>query len=86
MLLEFSTPLDKMKIVDAVPVHDKFGFQESRLIVPGHPERSVLFHRIAKRGRGQMPQLATMRVDRPAVAMFKEWIETMEVPQQEPAK
>lgn len=80
ILLEFSTPLEKMKLVDVVPIHDKFGFPESRLIAPGHPERSVLLHRISKRGRGQMPQLATMRIDKPAVELFKEWIEKMEVP------
>lgn len=79
MQLEYSTPLDKMKLVDAIPVHDKFGLQEARLVAPGHPERSVLLHRIALRGRGQMPQLATSIVDRPAVLMLTEWIKQMPV-------
>lgn len=72
--LEFATDLDKMKLIDAMPVHDKFGLPEARLVVPGHPERSVLLHRVALRGRGQMPQLATSIVDEPAVAMLTEWI------------
>ncbi len=72
--LEFATALENMKLIDAIPLHDKFGLPEARLIAPGHPERSVLLHRVSKRGRGQMPQLATSLVDRPAVEMLTEWI------------
>ena len=74
MLLEYATELEKMKLIDAVPVHDKFGLPEARLVAPGHPERSVLLHRIKHRGRGQMPQLATTLVDQPAVDMITAWI------------
>lgn len=77
MQLEFSTLREKMKLIDEVPVHDKFGLQDARLIAPGHPERSVLLHRVSIRGRGQMPQLATSVVDRPAVQMLTEWIQQM---------
>lgn len=79
MLLEYSTPLTKMKIVNAIPVHDRFGLPEARLVAPGHPERSVLLHRVAMRGRGQMPQLATSVTDGPAVSMLTEWIKQMAV-------
>ena len=78
MQLEYATARDKMKLIDAVPVHDKFGLADARLVAPGHPERSVLLHRVALRGRGQMPQLATSRIDQPAVAMLTEWIKQME--------
>ena len=74
MHLEFSTELAKMKLIDAVPVHDKFGIPDARLVAPGHPERSVLLHRISNRGRGQMPQLATTRVDTEAVNLISAWI------------
>ena len=80
MQLEFATVLDKMKLIDVVPVHDKFGITDARLIAPGHPERSVLLNRMAKRGRGQMPQLATALVDEPAVKMITEWIEKLGTP------
>ncbi len=78
MQLEFVTARDQMKLIDVVPVHDKFGLADARLVAPGHPERSVLLHRIALRGRGQMPQLATSRIDQPAVEMLTEWIKQME--------
>lgn len=74
MQLEFATALSKMKLIDEVPQHDKFGLDDARLIAPGHPERSVLLHRVAMRGRGQMPQLATTLVDTQAVEMLTEWI------------
>lgn len=80
--LEFATSLDKMKIIDAVPTHDKFGLPDARIVAPGHPERSVLLHRVVLRGRGQMPQLATRMVDKAAVEMLTEWIKQMPVKQE----
>ena len=77
MQLEFVTALDKMKLIDAVPVHDKFGLAEARIVAPGDPERSVILRRMARRGRGQMPQLATFVVDQPAVDMMTAWIKGM---------
>ncbi len=78
MQLEATTARDKMKLFDEVPLHDKFSLPDARLVAPGHPERSVLLHRVALRGRGQMPQLATSRIDQPAVEMLTEWIRQME--------
>ena len=78
MQLEATTARDKMKLFDEVPLHDKFGLLDARLVSPGHPERSVLLHRVKLRGRGQMPQLATSRIDQPAVEMLTEWIKQME--------
>ena len=77
MQLEFTTARDKMKLFDQVPVHDRFGMADARLIAPGSPRRSVLLHRVSIRGRGQMPQLATSLVDQQAVDMLTEWIKSM---------
>lgn len=74
MQLDFGSSLEKMKVIGQVPHHDKFGLPDARLIAPGHPERSVLLHRMSIRGRGQMPQLATTVVDKPAIEMLTEWI------------
>jgi uncharacterized repeat protein (TIGR03806 family) len=79
MQLEFTSTRDKMKVVDVIPHHDRFGLADARLIAPGVPERSVLLHRVSMRGRGQMPQLATTQVDQAAVKMLTEWIRQMEV-------
>lgn len=84
MQLEFATSVEKMKIVNETPYHDKFGLADARLVAPGHPERSVLLHRMSIRGRGQMPQLATSVVDAPAVKMLTEWIRQMEAGKADP--
>jgi glucose/arabinose dehydrogenase len=75
--LEFTTKLDKRKLVDVKPQHDSFGLPGAKLIAPGNPEASVLLHRMACRGPGQMPPLATSLVDEPALEMLREWIQKM---------
>jgi putative heme-binding domain-containing protein len=44
------------------------------LVAPGSPQRSVLLHRLSRRGRGQMPPLASSLVDARAVSLFHDWI------------
>jgi uncharacterized repeat protein (TIGR03806 family) len=78
MELNWKTSTDKTRIVDVPPLHDKFGLSEPRLIAPGAPERSVLLHRLGKRGRGQMPPLASSIVDEQATRLLRQWIEQLE--------
>ncbi len=75
MELEFTTAREGMRVFDVKPLHHTFGLPDARLIAPGHPERSVLLHRISNRGDGHMPPLATNVVDREAVELVREWIE-----------
>lgn len=72
--LHYATAFDQTKLLDAEPLHHKFDLSDPRLVAPGHPERSVLLHRLLIRGPGQMPQLATSLVDEPAVELLREWI------------
>jgi putative heme-binding domain-containing protein len=44
------------------------------LIAPGDPDRSILYQRLLRRGRGQMPPVAITAVDERAVALFRDWI------------
>ena len=76
--LEFSKSLEDMKMLDLEPLHHRFDIPDARLVAPGDPARSVLLHRMATRGRGKMPQLATSLVDRQAVELIREWIRRME--------
>jgi mono/diheme cytochrome c family protein len=75
--LEFTTPADKTRIFDATPQHDTFGISNARIIARGDPARSVLLHRMSTRGPGQMPPLATTRVDEEALRMLREWVAAM---------
>ena len=74
MELEFTKTLAQMKIIDVKPVHDTFGIKDARIVAPGHPERSILLHRISHRGKGHMPPLATRVVDEVMVDAIREWI------------
>jgi hypothetical protein len=74
MDLEFTTPPDKMRVLDVRPQHHTFDLPDARLVAPGHPERSLLLHRMTHREAGHMPPLATSRVDREAVQVLHDWI------------
>ncbi|MGD9980918.1 MAG: SO2930 family diheme c-type cytochrome [Hyphomonadaceae bacterium] len=53
------------------------GFEFS--IEPGHPERSILLHRMRSTDPGvMMPELGRQLVDQRAVALIEEWIATMD--------
>jgi uncharacterized repeat protein (TIGR03806 family) len=77
MELEYTTKRDKMNVIGATPNHEKLGLENAKLIAPGDPDHSVLLQRISLRGTGQMPPLATSRVDEVAVKVIREWIEGM---------
>jgi len=67
-----------MKLISAHPRHATFGIPNALLIAPGAPERSILYQRISRRGRGQMPPLVTQKVDKAAARLFHEWISSIE--------
>ncbi len=75
--LEFTTKLDKMNLIDVRAQHDAFGLKDAKLIAPARPEGSVLLHRMSCRGPGQMPPLATSRVDQAAVNVLTEWVRSL---------
>ena len=77
IVLSFGAKPEKQNLINADPLHDRFGIADAKLVAPGSPERSILLQRIARRGRGQMPQLATSLVDERAVALFREWIQNL---------
>lgn len=77
MELEFHTAFDKMRLVDAKPVHNTFGLNDARLLAKGAPDRSVLLKRIGVRGKDQMPPLSTNRVDEAGVLLLREWAQSI---------
>jgi len=77
MELEFTTSLDKMRVIDTLPLHDTFGLREAKLVVRGDASRSVLVHRMGLRGTGQMPPLSTYQVDTEGTALLRAWINSL---------
>lgn len=70
-------PLDTMKAIGVTSLNITFDLPDPRLIAAGHPERSVLFARMSPLGPGRMRQFAAAIVDERAVAMIREWIESL---------
>ena len=77
MELGSATPRDDMKLLAARPQHDTFGISDAMLVAPGEPDRSVLLHRLTRRGKGQMPPLVSTRVDERAVSLMRDWIASL---------
>ena len=74
MELHFSKPREKALIFNVKPRHLKFDLKDPRLIVPGDVGRSLIFNRISRRGKHQMPPLASYEVDPLAIDLFNQWI------------
>ena len=72
--LGFGNSIRGMNAIDEPPVHSDLGIADARLVAPGHPERSVLFRRISRRGDFQMPPLVSTEVDAQAVELIGRWI------------
>lgn len=70
--------LQAINAVNTTPLHNTYDLPDPKIIAPGEPARSVLLHRMKLRGSGQMPPLATARVDEPALELIRDWIATME--------
>ena len=68
-----------MDLVNVKAVHGNFGLKGAKLIVPGHPEQSVIHYRMALTGLGRMPHIGSRVVDAQAVQIVGDWIRQLEV-------
>lgn len=59
------------------PSRGEFGLAEPGVIVPGHPERSVLLYRVSAIGAGHMPPIGPREVDAQGVRLLWQWIAGM---------
>jgi uncharacterized repeat protein (TIGR03806 family) len=70
-------PLVEMGIVGTRPGQGTFGLEGGKLLVPGHPEQSLIPHRMRKLGLGRMPHVASNVVDEEAAKLIEEWIKSL---------
>jgi len=61
--LRAETPWPARGLCDTAPLQGDLGLGPAPLVAPGDPDGSVLLARVTTRGPGQMPPLATRRVD-----------------------
>ena len=72
-------PLDQTGILDTRPGQGHFDLNDPKLLVPGHPDRSLIYYRMTKLGLGRMPHVGSNVVDDAAAKLIREWIEKMPV-------
>ncbi len=72
-------PLTLSNIIDGALI-DHGGNPANRVLVPGDPARSRLLQRIAVRGAGQMPPLASNERDAAGEALLAQWITVLATP------
>ena len=70
-------PLAELGIVNVAPAHGNFGIKDAKILVPGHPEKSILLHRMNMTGLGRMPHIGSRVVHESAVEAVREWIKGM---------
>lgn len=76
--LRLQTDLDESGVIDGEVIED-LGIDGARVIVPGDPEKSILFQRLQQLGTSTaMPPLAKDRLDTEAVSLIRDWIVAME--------
>lgn len=70
----FHTPIERAQLIGANPGQGRIGPSRSKLVRPGDPEGSELWHRLHTRGPRQMPPLASNHADEQALALVRQWI------------
>ncbi|MCP5549613.1 MAG: PQQ-dependent sugar dehydrogenase [Akkermansiaceae bacterium] len=67
---------EKVGVVGLEPKHGTQGLEDAeiRIVSPGDPVKSVLFHRISKSGPGAMPPLGAETPDPRGVSLLMRWI------------
>lgn len=66
-----------LRIVDARPARGDFGLPDARIVAPGHPERSVAWHRINTGGAGHMPPIGSRNPDPAGARLIADWIRSL---------
>jgi uncharacterized repeat protein (TIGR03806 family) len=75
MDLRFTTPLASKNICNKTPTMGDLGLTNSKLIAPGDPYSSVLWHRMNSRGAAySMPPLASKEIDVAGSFLLQGWI------------
>ena len=74
-LQHFSKP-DKFGVINVAPNHGDQGLEggDIKIVKPGDPSRSVMFHRVTKTGPGKMPPIGSQTPDPKVGAILLRWI------------
>ena len=75
--LRYATDLEKTKTIGVRSTQGDLGVENGLLISPGKSELSLLIHRVETKSVGRMPSIGSNQVDKKAVKLLKEWVDSM---------
>jgi uncharacterized repeat protein (TIGR03806 family) len=75
--LHVGLDLKDLGIVNVPPAHGNFKIDGAKILVPGHPEQSILLQRMSMTGLGRMPHIGSRVVDETGVRIVRDWIKGM---------
>lgn len=67
--------LEDAAVIGVAPGQGGFQLKDPALIVPGEPQRSLIYHRMTLKGLGRMPHVASSIKDEAAIDLIRLWIE-----------
>ena len=70
----FTTPLSEQNLVNGKLMAGDLGIPGAKVIVPGSPEKSILFQRMKRHDAFRMPPVAVNHHPSPALPIIEEWI------------
>ncbi|MGQ9914327.1 MAG: PQQ-dependent sugar dehydrogenase [Thermogutta sp.] len=73
----FNTPIAKAQLIGANPGQGSIAPAGSKLVMPGDPNRSELWHRVETLGARRMPPLASAVRDETATHLIEAWIRSL---------
>lgn len=76
--LTYKLPLAETDTLNVRPLHGTLGVDDAKLLMPGDPERSLIYRRMAQLGPGHMPHVGTLELDRFGIELVRRWIESLE--------
>ena len=75
----FSTPLEEQKLIYGELMAGDMGIFGAKVVVPGDPDRSILYQRIKDQGAFKMPPVAIHGKASPILPLVETWIREMKV-------
>ena len=70
--------LEDAGVVGVKPQQGMFNLVDSELVIPGAPEKSMIYHRMTLDGLGRMPHIASNVKNLDAIELIKQWIGQMD--------
>lgn len=76
----FETPLAEQRIMSGELIAGDLGIAGAAVVVPGHPEKSIMYQRVSRNDGVRMPPVNVNEEPQPIVPLLEEWIRSMAAP------